>query len=315
MRDLVYAGSPRNVYRLSIGADPHLDFVFPPAGLAGTEGRYRLFGRNLPGGQAAGGLAIDGKPLEMLDVSIRFPPLRRAGKYRPARSSSQSRRKSTEWSFSSLRLPGLRIRCSSAWRRRPIVAELEPNDDPAHAQALSLPCEVVGQFYPRGDRDWVSFEAHKGDSYWIEVFAQRLGMPADAVLTIQQVVKNETGAEVVTDLATIDDNGANPAGDLFFLASDDPVYPFTAPVDGTYRVMVTDLAGTTGGRDLAGTTRSDPRFVYSLVDSSADGRFPAGGGSSLAAEQCGDCQSLANRLESDAQARWKRLDRNRCAAA
>ena len=67
--------------------------------------------------------------------------------------------------------------------------------------------------------------------------------------------RTRAGEEVVTDLANVDDDGANPAGDLFATAGDDPVYSFVAPADGTYRVMVTDLAG---------TERSDPRFVYRL---------------------------------------------------
>ncbi len=87
------------------------------------------------------------------------------------------------------------------------MPEQEPNDDPAHAQTVGLPCECVGQFYPRSDRDWYSFEARKGDSYWIEVFAQRLGLPADPVLLVQQVVKRDTGEIVVTDLAPVDDDG------------------------------------------------------------------------------------------------------------
>jgi hypothetical protein len=44
----------------------------------------------------------------------------------------------------------------------PIVKEAEPNDNPSKAQKVSVPCEYVGQFYPRGDRDWLSFEAKKG---------------------------------------------------------------------------------------------------------------------------------------------------------
>jgi hypothetical protein len=255
VHDLVYAGSRRHVYRLSIGVAPYLDFVFPPAGMAGSDARYRLFGRNLPGGQPTGGLTIDGKPLEMLEVAI---PL-------PSDAATQQIVAGALLEPVELGIDGVEFQLDSpagqsnsvlvSLATAPVVAEQEPNDDPAHAQTISLPCECVGQFYPRGDRDWFSFEAHKGDTYWIEVFAQRLGLPADPLLVVQQVVKSDAGAETVTDVATIDDDGANPAGDLFFTAGDDPVYPFVAPADGTYRVMVADLAG---------TERSDPRFVYRL---------------------------------------------------
>jgi hypothetical protein len=255
VQDLVYAGSRRHVYRLSIGLAPYLDFVFPPAGLAGSDARYRLFGRNLPGGQPTGGLTVDGKPLETIEVAIPMP----------SDAASQQISAGALLEPVEIGIDGVQYQLDSpaglsnplfvSLATAPVVAEQEPNDDPAHAQAVGLPCECAGQFYPRGDRDWFSFEAHKGDTYWIEVFAQRLGLPADPLLLVQQVVKGDGGAETVTDVATVDDDGANPAGDLFFTAGDDPVYPFVAPADGTYRVMVTDLAG---------TERSDPRFVYRL---------------------------------------------------
>jgi hypothetical protein len=255
VHDLVYAGSRRHVYRLSIGVDPHLDFVFPPAGMAGSDARYRLFGRNLPGGQPAGILTVDGKPLETLEVAIPLPG-DAATQQITAGSLSEPVEigiDGVEFQIDSPAGPSNPVLVSLA--TAPIVVEQQPNDEPSQAQSVGLPCECVGQFYPRGDRDWFSFEAHKGDSYWIEVFAQRLGLPADPLLVVQQVVKNEAGVETVTDVATVDDEGANPAGDLFFTAGDDPVYPFVAPADGTYRVMVTDLAG---------TERSDPWFVYRL---------------------------------------------------
>ncbi len=133
--------------------------------------------------------------------------------------------------------------------------EQEPNDDAAHAQKVALPCEYVGQFYPRSDRDWIAFDARQGEVYWIEVFAERLGLSADPTLVIQRVAKDDAGAEVVTELQAVDDDSANAGGDLLATNSDDPAFAGTVPADGTYRVMVTDLAG---------SERSDPRFVYRL---------------------------------------------------
>ena len=57
----------------------------------------------------------------------------------------------------------------------PVVAEQEPNDDPAHAQAVSVPCEYVGQFYPQADRDWITFQAKAGEALWMEVFLAAAG--------------------------------------------------------------------------------------------------------------------------------------------
>ena len=71
--DFIYRGGEDYFYRLTIGAGPHIDFIFPPSGLPGTKGQYTLYGRNLPGGAPANGLSIDGKPLEQLIVEIELP--------------------------------------------------------------------------------------------------------------------------------------------------------------------------------------------------------------------------------------------------
>jgi len=249
-------------YRLSISTAPHLDFIFPPAGLPGSQGQYTVYGRNLPGGQPATGVSIGGKQLEKLAVTIGLP----ADKARdPARGmliepsesfiDGMAYRLDTPQGLSNPLVVGM--------AGAPVVVEEEPNDDPAKAPLLKLPCEYVGQFYPRGDRDWVSFEAKKGDVYWIEVFSQRLGLSTDPYLLVQQVKKDDKGAEQVIDLQEVDDVVGNSAdvhwsflaGLLFSTATHDPAYRFVAPEDGTYRVMV---------RDMTRTSHDDPRAVYRL---------------------------------------------------
>ncbi|HTU26562.1 MAG TPA: PPC domain-containing protein, partial [Pirellulales bacterium] len=255
VHDLTYAGSRRHVYRLSIGTAPYIDFVFPPSGLAGSEGRFHLFGRNLPGGQLTDLRSIDGRPLETLEVPIALPA-DLAAQQTVAGSIVEPVEiilDGAEFQLDAPAGPSNPVFISRA--TAPVVVEQDSNDDPAHAQMLTLPCECVGQFFPRGDRDFYTFHARKGDVYWIELFGQRLGLPSDPLLLVQQVTKNEAGQETVADVAAIDDEGAGAAGDLFYTASDDPTYQFVAPADGTYRLMVTDLAG---------TERSDPRFVYRL---------------------------------------------------
>src|SRR5439155_25625951 len=73
LSDFVYRGGEEYFYRLTIGAGPRIDFIFPPSALPGTKGTYTLYGRNLPGGAPAKGLSIDGKPLEQLTVAIELP--------------------------------------------------------------------------------------------------------------------------------------------------------------------------------------------------------------------------------------------------
>src|SRR5439155_15206836 len=93
----------------------------------------------------------------------------------------------------------------------PVVTEQSPNDLAAQAQKISPPCEYVGQFFPPGDRDWVTFEAKKGDVYWVEVFSQRLGLPTDPFVLIQRVTKNDKGEEKVRDVKELYDMDYNIA--------------------------------------------------------------------------------------------------------
>ena len=92
------------------------------------------------------------------------------------------------------------------------MLEQEPNNEPAQAQAVTLPCELAGQFYPLRDRDWVSFEAKAGQALWIEVFSERFGLPTDPYLLVQQVTKNDKGEEQIKELQTVDDYLDNPTG-------------------------------------------------------------------------------------------------------
>ena len=118
-----------------------------------------------------------------------------------------------------------------------------------------MPCEYVGQFYPRGDRDWLSFEAKKGEIYWIEVFSHRLGLPTDPFLLLQQVKKNDKGQEETTDLQEVYDTDTNVGGVEFKTATRDPAYRFEVKEDGAYRVQV---------RDLFNQSKDDPSLVYRL---------------------------------------------------
>ena len=56
--DFLFRGGGEYFYRLAISTGPRIDFIFPPSGLAGTKGKYLLYGRNLPGGAPAKDLAV-----------------------------------------------------------------------------------------------------------------------------------------------------------------------------------------------------------------------------------------------------------------
>ncbi|PYJ06819.1 MAG: hypothetical protein DME25_05520 [Verrucomicrobia bacterium] len=71
--DFLFRGGGEYFYRLTVSTGPHIDFIFPPAGLAGTKGKYLLYGRNLPGGAPAKVSTVDEKPLDQLEVEIELP--------------------------------------------------------------------------------------------------------------------------------------------------------------------------------------------------------------------------------------------------
>ena len=252
VHDAVFRGGPEFFYRVTLSTGPRVDFVFPPAGLAGAKGKLVLYGRNLPGGAPSPGVTLNGKPLEHLAAEVDFPA---PGKQRCSLLDGPAQ----------LALDGFayRFRADRAASNPALLAlaetvpvvEQASNDKPAEAQKLAVPCEVAGQFFPRGDRDWFAFDAKKGEVYWVELFCQRLGLPADPFLLVQRVTKNDKGEEQSADVQEVYDSEANAGGADFNTATRDPAYRLEVKEDGAYRVQV---------RDLFNTLRDDRRLVYRL---------------------------------------------------
>jgi Bacterial pre-peptidase C-terminal domain len=266
-----YAVPGECFYRLSISTAPYLDFIYPPADLPGSNRQYTVYGRNLPGGKPAVGVEFGGKQLEMLMVTIPLPGenvrdlVRDGGLYVEPSESFMDGISYRLKSAGGISNPSLLTTASA-----PIVVESGPNTTAARPRLLQPPCEFVGQFFPRGRRDWVSFLAKKGEVYWIEVISQRLGLPTDPRMLVQQIKRDAKGAEQVVDIQCVDDNLANTErvhwsfldSVLYDMTTHDPVYRFVAPEDGTYRVMVQDLARP--AQDVLHAAKGDPRRVYRL---------------------------------------------------
>lgn len=142
--------------------------------------------------------------------------------------------------------------------------EAEPNNKPAEAQKISLPCDIAGAFYPAADVDTFEFTAKKGETWWVELASERLGLDTDAFVLVQQV-KKEGDKETLTDVAELYDiappmkvssNGYSYDGPPYNAGSPDVNGKFEIKEDGTYRLQV---------RDLFGGTRSDPNNIYRLI--------------------------------------------------
>lgn len=144
--------------------------------------------------------------------------------------------------------------------------EVEPNNDGAHAQRITLPCDISGRFYPAADVDFFEFEAKKGEEWWIEVASERLGLPTDPAILVQKVVKGEKGApDTLTDVLELSDipspvrvssNGYAYDGPPYNAGSSDILGKLTIKEDGLYRLQLSDLFG---------GTRSESGHVYRLI--------------------------------------------------
>lgn len=136
--------------------------------------------------------------------------------------------------------------------------EVEPNNK--DAQKISLPCDLSGAFFPAADVDTYEFTAKKGETWWVEVASERLGLNTDPFVLVQQVKDGKfTDVAELYDIASpmkVTSNGYSYDGPPYDAGSPDVLGKFEVKEDGTYRLQV---------RDLFGGTRSDPHNVYRLL--------------------------------------------------
>jgi hypothetical protein len=253
LRDTVYGGSGEHFYRLSISTQPHVDFIFPPIGQPGTKAPFVLYGRNLPGGQEATGVAIAGKTLQMLPVEIELPGGPAAEGLTTGASVGPP---GTGLDGTAYRLPaevGISEPLFITLCTAPVVNEVEPNNKPEEAHKVEVPCEYAGQFYPRNDQDWIDFEVQQGDVYWIEIFSHRLGRATDPLLHVQRYKKNDKGEEEPAIEVGLWDTIRRPHP-AFDTSSEDAAHRFSAPEDGFCRIRIFDQVA----------APADPRDVYRL---------------------------------------------------
>src|SRR5439155_9374327 len=72
------------------------------------------------------------------------------------------------------------------------VVEQEPNNEPAHANRISVPGGVTGQFLQSGDVDHFVFSAKKSQRYVIEAQTHELHSPTE----VYMVVKDDKGKQL-----------------------------------------------------------------------------------------------------------------------
>ena len=242
LHDFVYGGGAGHVYRLSVAERPHIDFVIPPVGEPGKQGKFTLYGRNLPGGVDSG-MALEGKPLQKQVVTINLPGDAKARISLAGTSPvgpSQAGFDGIEYRLSSSKGSSnpVRIFFSDA----PVITEIAaPNEKATDAQKITVPCDYAGLFYPRRDRDWVTFDAKKGDIYWVEVVSERLGAPTNPYFRVERVTKNDKGEEKVSTVKEVTESPVNIGGTVFNTTTVDPTFRFSVSEDGMYRLVTYDM--------------------------------------------------------------------------
>ncbi len=234
-----FLGSTAHTYLLTAHAGPHIDFVRPAAGVPGKTGTFTLFGRNLPGGQAAG-VTVNGRELEKLVVKIPVPAnsgsLTLTGnRVEPVAAGLDA----FEYTFKGDN--GSSNPVPIYFATGTTVLEAEPNNTAAQAQKITIPADVTGTLQQRGDEDVYEFKMEAGQVVWLEVISQRLGAPADPYLIVDMVQVDKDGKEQDPKRVTaIDDNGTNLFANHFDTLTDDPTYRLQSAGAASYRVTVRD---------------------------------------------------------------------------
>jgi hypothetical protein len=230
-------------YRLVISNRPHIENAMPVAVVPGETVELTLRGRNLPGGQPTDEAIVSGAPLEKLKVAVAVPgdlTGKPFGFVHHLPSASINARGLQVWPKG---LENALNPLTLAVADAPVTREVEPNDSPETAQAVSLPTVISGRFDRPGDVDYYAFTAKRGEAVAIDLLCERIDMPGDPFV----IVTDAKG----TELVTLDDHGANINSVAQF--NRDPLGTFTAPADGTYRLIVQDRYRNGG-----------PRYVYAL---------------------------------------------------
>jgi len=226
--DALYRGGAQYHYQIILTAKPHIDFIFPPAGIPGTKGKFTLYGRNLPGGSLDANQTLNGAPLESLKVDIQIPAKTEspAISYHPGNPLAAM-------------LPGFDYRFKDSntirlgFAESPVVHE----DSKLPVQKVTLPVEIAGRFDVNTDDDRYRFTAKKGLVYWVEAISNRIGSATDPYLYLEKITKPEKGEETYSKVAEIDDPAVVPNDSLNILARDSSLL-FTADQDGDYQITI-----------------------------------------------------------------------------
>ena len=296
IHDTYLGGGDEMPYRLTISTGPIVEAVFPPAAVPGGTVKLTAIGRGLPGATPAAVTgAADGLGQVAVDAQLGDVAAGASGRIAWRMLAPQDTDAPVVDAFGGV-LDTMPVPPAVLASERPVVVEQEPNDDAGRSQRIEPPVAVAGRFHPVGDRDWLSFDAKAGDTFVLELYSRRLGLATDSSLLVQRVTTGTDGKAAAEDVAFADDGPAEFSDPLADRPGLDPLVTFKPPADGTYRVLVRELAADSrAGVDKAwvlDVRRPDPGFhlvaMLAQRDQADKNRFtriapslPAGGSLSL----------------------------------
>lgn len=208
IRDIRYKGGNRYGYRLSIGALPYLETIFPLGGRRGTENTIAVTGANL--GTVAS---------IQVSIGTETPP------------GEQSLRVQTPSGLATNILPF----AIGNWME---MLEIEPNNTAGNANVVTTPITLNGKIDKPGDVDRFSFEIEEPQLLVFEVEALKLSSKLDALLTLYGQGKSMEGSEEMA---------GNDGKEHVLMVNDDASAGADARIDwnfekaGKYSITIRDL--------------------------------------------------------------------------
>ncbi len=236
IRDGIYRGREDFVYRITAGELPYVTSIYPLGGRLGESVKLQLYGVNLG------------------SMRLSTPP----------GSAGKGIHRITETPDGQLVNP-----IPFAVDTLPEASDLEPNNAPSTAQAVTLPVIVNGRIDQPGDWDIFRFTGKAGEAIVLDVMARRLDSPVDSTLKLIDAAGNL--------VASNDDHG-EPGGGLNTHHADSYIHT-KLPADGTYYVHLGDTTQA-GGAEYGYRLRigaPQPDFELRVVPSSISVRNRSSG--------------------------------------
>ena len=184
IHDLASGGLQNYVYRLTITAEPYVNFVFPLGGQRGSKVQLQLAGHGLPSQTAEIDLPRDSSPIF-----------------------------AAQFGFATSGAAPVLLELDDL----PEHLESEPNSQIATANSIVPPAVLNGRINEPGDVDFWAVTAKKDESLALDLMASRLKSPLDSVL----IVADSSGKQLAR---SDDISGEESDSRLLFKAPSDGTY-------------------------------------------------------------------------------------------